>query len=201
MTRPDDVLRFWLDEIGPQGWYAGGEALDAEVRGRFEEAWQNGQDGGYGLWLTYPAGTLAYVILMDQFPRNMFRETARAFSSDRSALAAAKMAIRKDWDLRIDPPARQFFYLPLMHSETPSDQDHCVRLMKTRMPEGGGDNLLHAQAHREVIRRFGRFPTRNAALGRETQGREAAWLAEGGYGAVLRSLKAGETTPKAVGDE
>jgi uncharacterized protein (DUF924 family) len=190
MADPDDILDFWLDEIGPDGWYGGGEELDATIRDRFEADWQRARDGALSLWLTYPSGTLAYIILTDQFPRNMFRETARAFELDKVARAAAKMAIAKGWDLRIDEPARQFFYLPLMHSENLADQDRCVRLMMTRMPEYGASNLLHAKAHREVIRRFGRFPYRNSALSRETPPAEARFLEEGGYGAAVRELQA-----------
>ena len=140
------------------------------------------------LWLTYPSGTLAYIILTDQFPRNMHRNSGEAFATDGIARAAAKMAIDRNWDLRIDEPARQFFYLPLMHSECLADQERCVRLMMTRMPETGASNLVHARAHREVIRRFGRFPYRNEALARQTHGAEAAFLAAGGYGAMVREL-------------
>ena len=189
MADPDEILRYWLDEVGPQGWYKGGEDLDAEIRGRFETAWTRAMEGAYGLWLTYPAGTLAYIILTDQFPRNMFRDTARAFASDKVALAAAKMAIARGWDLRIDPPARQFFFLPLMHSECLADQERCVRLMKTRMP-ADSSSLLHARAHREVIRLFGRFPTRNAALSRESTPPEAAYVESGGYRTALERVQA-----------
>ena len=91
--------------------------------------------------------------------------------------------------MRIDEPARQFFYLPLMHSENLCDQDRCVRLICERMPGEGGSNLLHARAHREVIRRFGRFPHRNAALGRASSASEAAFLKAGGYGGVVRDLQ------------
>jgi len=188
MTSPDKILSYWLDEIGPEGWYKGGAELDADIRAKFETAWTHAQDGTYGLWLTYPSGALAYIILMDQFPRNMFRDTAKAFSSDAAALAAAKGAIAKGWDLRIDEPARQFFYMPLMHSECLVDQDRCVRLMLTRMAETGANNLVHAKAHREVIRRFGRFPTRNAALSRASSPLEVDFVAEGGYRQALAAV-------------
>ncbi len=189
MVKPEEVLSYWLDEIGPDGWYRGDEALDTEIREKFQPAWQAAMDGALSLWLTYPSGALSYIILTDQFSRNMFRNTSGAFSSDPLALAAAKMAIVKDWDLRIDEPARQFFYMPLMHSECLTDQDRCIRLMMTRMPEGGQKHLLHAKAHREVIRKFGRFPTRNEALSRNTQSGEQLYLDEGGYGATVRKLQ------------
>ncbi|MEJ2021259.1 MAG: DUF924 domain-containing protein [Maritimibacter sp.] len=188
MVKPEDILSFWLDEVGPEGWYRGDEALDDEIRDRFLTTWERAQEGALSLWLTYPSGVLAYVILTDQFPRNMFRGMARAYASDKVALAAAKCAIAKGWDQRIDEPARQFFYLPLMHAESQMDQDRCVRMMLTRMPQTGAVNLKHAIAHREVIRRFGRFPFRNEALHRHSSEHEAEFFAEGGYGAVLNKV-------------
>ena len=189
MVTPDSILKYWLDEKGPEAWYAGGEALDAEIRERFSEAWEELMAGSFGLWLTYPSGALAYIILSDQFPRNMFRGEAKAFASDKAARAAAKAAISRDWDLKIDEPARQFFYLPLMHSENLSDQDRAVRLICTRMPETGQPNLVHARAHREVIRKHGRFPFRNEALGRKSTGAESTFLANGGYMVIVNELR------------
>ncbi|ETX29090.1 DUF924 family protein [Roseivivax isoporae] len=190
MEGPEEILTFWLDEVGPEGWYKSDADLDAQVRARFQETWEEAMEGRFALWLTYPSGALAYIVLTDQFPRNMFRGTARAFASDRIALAAAKQAVHRGWDLRIDEPARQFFYMPMMHSENLCDQDRCVRLMKERM-EGGADNLLHAKAHREVIRSFGRFPFRNAALSRKPTAGEIAYVEGGGYGRTVRELQDG----------
>lgn len=189
MQQPEEVLRYWLDEVGPKRWYGGTAELDAEIRSRFLISWEAAMEGACGLWLTYPVGTLAYIILTDQFPRNMFRDTAQAFASDRHARAACKVAVTRDWDQRISEPARQFFYLPLMHSENLVDQDRAVRLISARMERDSTDNLLHAQAHRDVIRQFGRFPFRNAALGRVSTEAEAAWLAGGAYGAAFRALR------------
>ena len=189
MAAPDEVLAYWLDEVGPKGWYDASDTLDQEVRDRFLPTWERSRSGALSLWLTYPSGTLAYCILNDQLPRNMFRGGAQAFHTDGLAMAAAKMAISRGWDLKIDEPARQFFYMPLMHSENLSDQDRCVRLFLTRMPETGASNLLHARAHREVIRKFGRFPFRNAALGRTNQASETVFIENGGYGATVRALQ------------
>lgn len=189
MSTPDEVLAFWLDEIGEDGWYRGDEALDQTIRDKFLTTWENARKGAYSMWLTYPSGALAYLILTDQFPRNMFRGDPKAYSTDRAALAVAKIAISKNWDLKIDEPARQFFYLPLMHSECISDQERCVRLVLTRMPEAGAENLLHAKAHRDVIRKFGRFPFRNKALDRRHTDPEAEFLEQGGYGATVEALK------------
>jgi len=189
MASPSEILSFWLDEVGPGAWYSGGDALDAKIRSRFERSWHEMMDGAHSLWLTYPSGTLAYIILADQFSRNMFRGTSKSFAADRIALSAAKAAIAKGWDKRIDEPARQFFYMPLMHSESLCDQDRAVRLFLTRMPGDNGGHLLHARAHREIIRQFGRFPFRNAALGRADRPEEAAFLKDGGYGATVETLK------------
>ncbi|MEM6758397.1 MAG: DUF924 family protein [Pseudomonadota bacterium] len=190
MVGPEDVLSFWLDECTPDDWYKQSDALDDTIRTRFGKAWQAAHEGSFSLWLTYPSGALAYIILTDQFSRNLFRDDPRAFATDRAALAAAKSAISRGWDMRIDTPARQFFYMPLEHSENLCDQDRAVRLIHERM--GDAHYLLHARAHREVIRRFGRFPHRNAALGRKTSQVEEAFLHGGGYGSVLRELEASE---------
>ncbi|WP_137701932.1 DUF924 family protein [Marimonas lutisalis] len=189
MHGANEILEFWLDKVGPKGWYDASDALDAEVRERFGDIWQKAREGAFSLWLTYPSGTLAYIILLDQFPRNMHRGSAEAFATDKIARATAKAAIHKGWDMKIDEPARQFFYMPLMHSENLCDQEHCIRLMKERMPETGADNLLHAQAHREVIRQFGRFPYRNEALQRASTAQEKQYVADGGYGSTVKALQ------------
>ncbi len=194
MTRDAaEVLSFWIDETGPEGWYGGGPGLDARIAELFGPTMAAAADGALALWLTHPSGALAYCIVTDQFPRNVHRGDARAFATDALALGAAHAAIRHGWDKRIDAPARQFFYLPFMHAECPRHQDRSVRLIADRLP-GGEDpssNLQHARAHREVIRRFGRFPYRNAALGRAARPEEAAWTEAGGYGATLRELQGG----------
>lgn len=189
MVGPDKVLDFWLDDVGPKGWYDQSNALDKKIRAKFEKSWNDACAGGFSMWLTYPSGALAYIILLDQFSRNMFRGTAKAFASDRMALAVAKQCIDKGWDMKIDEPARQFFYMPLMHSESLADQERCVRLMCERMPEGRANNLLHARAHREVIREFGRFPYRNEALARADTEVEMAYVENGGYSQTVRQLQ------------
>lgn len=189
---PEAVLQFWLDEVNPSEWYSPSEGLDQKIKDRFEGTLFAICDGKHGMWLTYPSGALAYILLTDQFSRNMYRGTNKAFASDRLALSAAKQAIQYGFDLRIDAPARQFFYMPLMHSENLTDQDRCVRLMHDRLPLSDENNLLHARAHRAIIRQFGRFPTRNAALNRKTSELEAAYVDQGGYGLTLTQLaKAG----------
>ncbi|MGH1465736.1 MAG: DUF924 family protein [Cognatishimia sp.] len=189
MSGPEEVLSFWLDEVEPHQWYVGSAELDQKIRDKFEETWNKAASGGLGQWLTYASGALGYIILLDQFSRNMFRESGKAFAADRMALCAAKTAIHNGWDMRIDEPARMFFYMPLMHSENLCDQDRCVRLIKERLPHGADAQLLHARAHREVIRQFGRFPYRNAVLKRKSTTPESAYVAEGGYGTTVRVLQ------------
>ncbi|MGR3617377.1 MAG: DUF924 family protein [Paracoccaceae bacterium] len=190
MVGPEEILSFWLDELTPADWYKVDEALDQQIRDKFLATWEAACAGKFSLWMTYPSGALAYIILMDQMPRNMFRGSAQAFSSDRAALCMAKAAVDRGWDMRIDEPARQFFYLPMMHSENLCDQERCVRLMMTRMPENGASNLLHARAHRQIIRQFGRFPYRNEVLSRNSTKPEMAFVECGGYGSTVRELQA-----------
>lgn len=182
------IRDFWLDEVGPNGWYAVDDALDQSIRDRFLSVWEESSEGGCGLWLTDPHGALAYLILTDQFPRNMFRGHGRSFATDKSARAAAKAAIDRDWDRAIDEPARQFFYMPLMHSENLVDQDRGVRLIHSRLGNEGGSTLVHAKVHRSIIRQFGRFPFRNAALDRATTQAEQQFMDDGGYGAAFRAF-------------
>lgn len=132
-------------------------------------------------WVSRPRSALALLILLDQFSRNIFRGQPGAFAADPIALRATVTSLRLGHDLAIAEPERQFFYLPLMHSERLADQDRCVRLIRMRMPQHGDVNLEHAQKHREVIRRFGRFPSRNAILGRTDNRAEIAYREAGGY--------------------
>lgn len=182
-----EVTRFWLDEVGPKGWYGGGAALDAEVRHRFGGLWQEARDGGLRDWAATPEGALALILLTDQFPRNMFRDEARSFATDALAVTLADAAIAAGHDMATPVPARQFFYLPFMHAEDLALQSRCIDLFVARMP---GDNVRHARAHATAIARFGRFPWRNAALGRLSTPEEASLLAAGGYGQLLRETPA-----------
>jgi uncharacterized protein (DUF924 family) len=190
MADPVEVLDFWLGEIGSEGWYAGGDELDGVCRDRFLEVWQAAHGGGLEHWVDGTVGSLAYLIVTDQLARNIHRGTALAFATDERARTAARRAVEAGWDMGAPEPERQFFYLPFEHSEDMGDQDRCVVLMTERLPETGAENVLHARAHREIIARYGRFPFRNAALGRISTPEEEAFLAEGGYGAVVRRLEA-----------
>jgi uncharacterized protein (DUF924 family) len=185
--RAEAILDYWLGEVGQDRWYVADAALDQTIRERFLPLWEEARAGRLQHWTTRARNALAFIILLDQFPRNMFRGEGRAFATDRLALAAAKGAIAQGFDDQVALPERQFFYLPLMHSEILADQDRCVRLFALAF--GPGEGLDHARAHREVIRRFGRFPYRNAALGRSSTEAERAFLAAGGYESVLVAIR------------
>lgn len=191
MATPQDVRKFWFEESEPSQWYVADEAFDQTIRERFLGTWEWAASGRGDEWWDSPEDMLAHIILTDQFPRNMFRGDGRSFASDRLALRTAQVAVSLDADLRIEEPARQFFFLPMMHSESLADQERGVRMFMLRMPRTGEANLLHARAHRQVIRDFGRFPYRNDALGRATTDRERAYLDAGGYSATLESLEKG----------
>jgi uncharacterized protein (DUF924 family) len=186
-TRAKELMDYWLG-LGPEGWFRVDPAVDDAIRARWEGLWQQGRAGALAQWAATPEGCLALLILLDQLPRNMFRGEARAFASDGRALAVATSALLRGRDARVPPPERQFFYLPLMHSEVQANQDRCVRL--ALLSSGLGEGLRHARAHREIIRRFGRFPYRNAALGRQSTPEEVAFLEEGGYQKMLDAIAA-----------
>ncbi len=188
MSDPVEVLEFWLHELGPKGWYAGGDEIDSLCRDRFADLWQAARDGGLEHWVDGTVGTLAYLILTDQIPRNIHRGTALAFATDPLARAAARKAVAEGWDLNAPEPERQFFYMPFEHSEDPADQALAVEYMRERLPSDP-ENLLHARAHQAIILRYGRFPTRNAALGRVSTPEEQAYLDQGGYAALVKAMK------------
>lgn len=186
----ENVLSFWLYELSPRDWYLPAEGLDAEIAGRFSALWERAMAGECRDWPRQAGGALALLILTDQMPRNMFRDEARAFASDPLARAVAQSAIWRGLPARIEGLARQFFFMPLMHSESLQDQEQGVRhfLFERGRMESAAGQLRHARAHREVIRRYGRFPTRNAALGRVSSPAEQAYLAQG-YGALVEEMR------------
>lgn len=186
LATPQEVLSFWVEGLTPADWYKVDATLDQRIRDGFSATWAAAEAGDLAHWVDGPQGALAFLIVTDQMSRNMFRGEARAFATDKLGLAAAKYAIDKGWDLRFEGPERQFFYLPLMHSECLADQDRCVRLISERLTDAG--NLRHARAHREIIRQFGRFPYRNAALDRRPTEAEEKFLVDGGYAMALNGL-------------
>lgn len=188
MNVAEQIVKFWVYDTGPKGWYMGGEKLDKSIRAQFESHWQTALEGGYLDWGQTAQGALAYLILTDQFPRNMFRDDQRAFATDKLARSMTRSAIEQGFDLEIAGHERQFFYMPLEHSEDSYDQELSVLLIRDRMPDSP-EQLLHARAHQEVIRQFGRFPYRNNALLRASSDEETNFMLNGGYQSVVRKLE------------
>jgi uncharacterized protein (DUF924 family) len=177
IAQAGDVVAFWRD-AGPERWFNRDSAFDEDIRRRFFAAYEAGARGELHGWSDTPEGALALVILLDQFPRNMFRGQARAFETDPLACAVAKRALARGDDRKIDASMRGFFFLPFMHSEDLADQEHCVALYQAANDENG---LKYAREHADIIRRFGRFPHRNRALNRTTTIEEQAFLDGGGF--------------------
>jgi uncharacterized protein (DUF924 family) len=174
---PVDVLAFWR-QAGPDRWYARDNAFDAEIRARFLEFWRKAVAGELSAWEASDDGALALTIVLDQFPRNIFRGDPKTYASDAAARDVASRAIDRGSDLRVADDLREFFYLPFMHSEHLADQLRCIDLLRQA---GRTDNLKYAEDHAAIIRRFGRFPHRNRILGRATTSEEQAFLDEGGF--------------------
>ena len=172
---PAEILTFWR-EAGRDRWYEKDDAFDAEVRRRYLGLWRKASAGELSSWEASDGGALALVIVLDQFPRNMLRGGAEAFSSDAKAREVAGRAIARGADVRIEPALLEFLYMPFMHSESLPDQLRCVEFFRA-----SPDNLKYAEQHAEIIRRFGRFPHRNRVLGRPTTPEEQAFLDEGGF--------------------
>jgi uncharacterized protein (DUF924 family) len=173
---PRDIIAFWRDEAGPERWFEADAAFDAEIVARFRSIWERARDGKLDDWQGSVEGALALILVLDQFPRNMFRGRAEAFSTDARARKVAERALVGGYDLMITPSGlRAFFYLPLMHSEDLADQDRSVAFIAERLGTASR-NYPFALAHREEIRRFGRFPHRNSALGRNSTDAELRFL-------------------------
>jgi uncharacterized protein (DUF924 family) len=174
---PEDILAFWR-EAGPERWYKRDAAFDAAIRSRFLPLWQKAAAGELSSWEASDDGALALVIVLDQFPRNMFRGDIRTYSSDALARQVASRAIARGADLRVDGSLLEFLYLPFMHSEHLSDQQRCIELFRKA---GNAENLRYAEDHADIIRRFGRFPHRNRIVGRTSTSEEQAFLDQGGF--------------------
>jgi len=174
---PADVLAFWR-AAGPDKWFEKDDAFDAEIRQEFLGAYEAAAAGGLAAWEDTADGALALVIVLDQFPRNMFRGSARTYAADPLARAVAGRAIARGFDRRFALPDRRFFYLPFTHSENLADQERCVALYRDA---DDVDSLKYAEEHADIIRRFGRFPHRNRVLGRATTPDEQAFLNAGGF--------------------
>ena len=175
--KPSDVVTFWR-QAGPKAWFEKNEALDDEIRHRFLSVHEAAAAGRLSDWERSADGALALLILLDQFPRNMFRGQARMFATDPMARAIAAGAIVRGFDAAVDKEMRTFFYLPFEHAEDMADQNRAIAFYKAA---DDADNLKWAELHADIIRRFGRFPHRNAVLGRVTTAEEQAFLDGGGF--------------------
>lgn len=183
----EDVLEFWFEGDPSvwreQRWFRRDEAFDAAIRERFLLAVEAARDGALDPWAATAKGALALVIVLDQFPRNMFRGSHLAFAGDAHARRIARAAIAANAEAALNPVERVFLYLPFEHSEDLADQDRAVQLFESLagFPEVAS-TIEYAHRHRDVIARFGRFPHRNVALGRANTAAETAYLAEPGAG-------------------
>jgi len=176
IASPEAVLAFWR-EAGPDRWFTVDDAFDAEIREKFLATHEAAAAGQLSAWEATAEGALALVIALDQFPRNLFRGQARCFAADPLAREVANRALKRGYDQDVPESERGFFFLPFMHSEDLDDQKRCVALYR----EAGDANLKYAEQHADIIRRFGRFPHRNAVLGRATTTEEQAFLDAGGF--------------------
>lgn len=174
---PEDVIAFWMD-AGPKRWFSKDTAFDDAIRARFGDAVAAARGGAYDHWAESRAGRLALVILLDQFSRNLYRDSPLAFAADAKALSLARQAIAAG-DFEVLPKDQaQWLMLPFEHHEGMAEQDYAVALCEKL---GDTELLKYAHVHRDIIRDFGRFPHRNGVLGRKTTPEERAFLDEGGF--------------------
>ncbi|MDB5397598.1 MAG: hypothetical protein JWM91_5104 [Rhodospirillales bacterium] len=178
---PAEIIAFWR-EAGPERWFAIDRDFDAVIRARFERAHLAASAGVDQAWAESAEGALAFLLLTDQFPRNLYRESAHAFATDPLARHMAEQALARGFDMATEALVRMFFYLPFQHHEDAASQARSVELF-TRHSELTGDSegLRHARHHAETIARFSRFPHRNVLLGRDSAPEERAYLARGGF--------------------
>jgi uncharacterized protein (DUF924 family) len=176
-TTPSDVLAFWR-AAGPEKWFKKDAAFDAEIARRFLAAYETAAAGYLSGWETTPEDALALVIVLDQFPRNMFRGEARIYSADPLARAVAERAIARGFDQQVTTDDRKFIYMPFMHSENLADQERCLAFSHQFEWDEFGQ---YAKEHLDIVRRFGRFPHRNAMLGRAITPEEQEFLDAGGF--------------------
>ena len=180
-AQPADIVGFWAN-AGPTRWFKKSDAFDEALRLRFEPVHHAAARGAYAAWAESPEGALALVLLFDQIPRNLYRGSPHAFATDPLARNLARGMAETGQDRAVDPLLRTFCYMPFMHSEDLADQDLSVRLFAAHdADDPERSNLAYAETHRDIIRRFGRFPHRNPALGRITTAEEQAFLDEGGF--------------------
>ena len=177
----DEVLSFWFEENGTEQWFGKEKSFDEKIRVRFYELMQRAREGELESWIREPRTCLALIILIDQFSRNLYRNSPLSWSADSYALALSKQAIEKNYDNSMNHNEKAFLYLPLMHSEVLEDQDLCVKLVERTLVSENEFNLKNYESalrHQYIIARFGRFPHRNKILGRISTKEEIEFLKE-----------------------
>lgn len=176
----DEVLGFWFHETDRQNWFERNDDFDQIIRDRFAEAVEAARGGGFEAWRETARGGLAVIILIDQFSRNIYRDSPHAWSADDVGLSCTRQALAQEHDRELAPEERKFLYMPLMHSEDLADQEQCVELFRALAEDAADESVAldFAIRHRDIIARFGRFPHRNAVLGRESTPEEVEFLKE-----------------------
>jgi uncharacterized protein (DUF924 family) len=174
---PEDIVHFWFRELSSKDWYRAPAHVDAAITERFGDTYEALKDGVPADWLESAEGFLAAILVLDQFPRNMFRGAPQAFATDDKALSLSKRAIAEGFDMQLPPEKRCFIYIPFQHSEDLADQKRSLELFTAL---GNPENLDFAERHEAIIARFGRFPHRNATLGRDSTPEEEAFLQQPG---------------------
>ena len=177
MHNPNDILRFWFDELSPKQWFEKSEKTDAEIRCRFETTYHAAAVGELFDWRGDIQGRLAEIPVLDQFSRNIYRDDPRAFAADNMALVLAQEAVSLGWDQQLEESHKSFLYMPYMHSE--SAKVHMIALALFSQP-GLENNLDFEIRHKDIIDRFGRYPHRNELLGRESTAEEIKFLTQPG---------------------
>ena len=177
MAEKEEILNFWFKECKPEQWFKKDEDFDQLIENRFSSAIRNATAGKLDSWEKSETGCLALIILLDQFTRNVFRDTPRAFAGDKRALALSQLCYNKDYLTNPDVHRRHFMLMPMMHSENLSVQDAALPLFKIY---ASGKDYEYAEKHRDIIARFGRFPHRNVILGRKSTNEELEFLKQPG---------------------
>lgn len=171
---PKEIIDFWFSDKVKKRWFSSTPEFDKRLTEKYEAVWEKASSGGLDEWSDDPDGCLALLIILDQFPLNMFRGQAKSFKTERRSVEIARNAVKKELDQKIYKDKLAFLYMPFMHSEDLADQDMSVKLYRENNLEA---NIAFAEHHREIIRRFGRFPHRNRILGRESSADETRYLA------------------------
>lgn len=175
----NEIIDFWR-KAGPKAWFKRDDAFDAQIRAKFEPTYEAATAGKLDVWALAPDSALALIIVLDQFPRNLFRNDPRAFATDDKTLGIVNSVMAAGLDRKMPEDLISFCYMPLMHAENLAAQRRCVEQMERL---GHDDTVKFAKIHLDVIEKFGRFPHRNAALGRKTTPEEQAFLNAGGFSA------------------